>query len=785
MKAFFLLFLAVLFSWTEGIPVPTPPPAGPRVVSNWQKPLIPLSPGAQLQPLCDPNLGVSCLEQWTHQAQPFALGSPGTPSPVMQYYLPALIGGTYLNADAMQEDKDWEVYDLAFPTSRRRTRRTRRYYASKTHPGRVRRVDIDEKGEVTAVLEAEMGFVPADAIKVTETGGAAAETEPEADQPDLEEGRETQPALPRPAEQVPATREREDIHPAREASAGSGGAAEGSAAASSGQTSETDEAVIAERRRIFNQMTSALAKALKGEDPVKKKPLPRSSQPGDSGPAAAGGASERREQRPAPPLTDSASKPAGSVAEGAEQRQTEGSLSGSERGSDPAVDSPGEGRSPLPESTSSAQTGLRVTVAKATLAIPAKPAFKEAQDEAEKDLLECATTAHLPDSQVCTSCENFVSGRGNSATDDAQFITDWIESIGSKTKTKLGAQLANSDKVICSPQASHVKGIIYNFNCHCNANRPAKKPCKNTDYKCDSHMPFDEFFPVALCENCASGVPLEVMLSIIHIESSGRCNVVNRDGEVSAGLCQINADFHSCKGNKPGTPKNEKCFLELSPPRILQECLKILKEKYGRTNPKNVEEKTCPKGVKWAELGPEEKDAWRRAVSAYNGGEKRVKASLKLLKEAREKPKDSSVSFEDLRRFYLVRELKEISEAKRLLEEGGGRLSGTEKKNCKEGCREECKKLSGEEKKNCNKECKEKYKKLSRAEKRRCRLEKIAVGKGVRSTLNNLAHTEALLGRNVKGAPPGIVAAWSKYVESQAPRKCPADPPPSPCRYFK
>ena len=41
------------------------------------------------------------------------------------------------------------------------------------------------------------------------------------------------------------------------------------------------------------------------------------------------------------------------------------------------------------------------------------------------------------------------------------------------------------------------------------------------------------------------------------------------------------------------------------------------------------------------------------------------------------------------------------------------------------------------------------------------------------ATLSNLAHVEAVLGREAKGSPPGVVEYWSQYVKDN-PKECSA-----------
>lgn len=121
-------------------------------------------------------------------------------------------------------------------------------------------------------------------------------------------------------------------------------------------------------------------------------------------------------------------------------------------------------------------------------------------------------------------------------------------------------------------------------------------------------MSFDKFLPILKEEAISKGIPPEIMLGIMSAESEGRCDAINQDanGTYSVGLFQINTD---------STKKN---FAQLKDPiQNLRESIRILVDKY-----KKVNSGKSPKSKVAVKLMSEnEKTLWRKALSAYNGGE--------------------------------------------------------------------------------------------------------------------------------------------------------------------
>ena len=286
----------------------------------------------------------------------------------------------------------------------------------------------------------------------------------------------------------------------------------------------------------------------------------------------------------------------------------------------------------------------------------------------------------------------------------------YLSKVTSKSAKKVQAQTVvsgSSIKKICSPEVS-LKAIIKNFNRTCPA------PYKNN---------FEGFFKTAYCESCKKGVPPEIMMAMMSIESAGRCPAEARnERENSVGLFQMNAKFHSCRDRqgrtyKRNTAANRQCFKD--PINSMNKGIDTLFKHYGQVNPAPPATSQCKS---WLEMDPTERDTWRRGVSAYNGGpgwvtraiesvrNKQTLQSTQYLsgthKKVIKKHKTDSMSWDELRVAYFAEKL--IQKVKK----------GTTKG---------------------------------------------ATGRRLSLTISNLAHTEAVLGRNVKSAAPGMVEIWSQY----------------------
>ena len=107
----------------------------------------------------------------------------------------------------------------------------------------------------------------------------------------------------------------------------------------------------------------------------------------------------------------------------------------------------------------------------------------------------------------------------------------------------------DSTQKICDPKSSLAE-IIKNFEQSCPK----------------SYNNFNEFVEKTQCEYCKKGVPPEVMMAMISIESAGKCPAELRNPrEISVGLCQINSKVHQCRDLKGKTYRirtrdNQRCF---------------------------------------------------------------------------------------------------------------------------------------------------------------------------------------------------------------------------------
>ena len=306
---------------------------------------------------------------------------------------------------------------------------------------------------------------------------------------------------------------------------------------------------------------------------------------------------------------------------------------------------------------------------------------------------------------------------------------------------KVAAQTGRSGNAItriCSPETS-LATIIKNFNSTCPGN-------------------FTNFFKTAYCKSCKKGISPEIMMAMMSIESGGRCNAIGTIGgtdenpEKSVGLLQIESNAHDCNNHTKGSKRNIECLKD--PINNLNKGIEVLFCHYGEVNPQhpisqckldvsNCKQKLsqCNRDIaqcsSWNNLDSKQKDSWRRGVSAYNGGPgwvNRAKESGKDVKTLTDTSylvgkhkltnsiyKDDTVDWEKLRSYYFLEKLSP-----------GNKVS------------------SGRNDK-----------------------KKQADGSLLDLTVSNIAHTEAVLGRNVASPTPGMVEIWAQYVTENKPASCP------------
>ena len=270
---------------------------------------------------------------------------------------------------------------------------------------------------------------------------------------------------------------------------------------------------------------------------------------------------------------------------------------------------------------------------------------------------------------------------------------------------KIEAQITGSlsgdgETQICSP-VQRLSAIIKNFESKC---PPYNQKGKG----------FKRFFKETLCKSREKGVPVELMMGMMSVESSGKCTARNTDGENSSGLFQVDSNQHICKkGYKKGTERNARCLSNIH--NNWDKSIEILSTFYKNTNGKELEKPSKD----WLDMEPKDRNAFRRAVAGYNGGYWFLNAT-RVAKNNTKKDKSKyglaykhdKSTWEEIRAFYFVQHLKRNSKYTR---------------------------------------------------------------RSLKNDLSNLAHTEAILGREVKNSVPGMVEIWAQYKREfvqQNPTQC-------------
>ena len=306
------------------------------------------------------------------------------------------------------------------------------------------------------------------------------------------------------------------------------------------------------------------------------------------------------------------------------------------------------------------------------------------------------------------NCRECLSQREDPVLSVLATDPDFVQNLDEKHKEvarsaahKVAVQTTGSGDAttkICSAEHS-LSAIINNFNTTCPG------------------ISFNNFFKKAYCESCKKGIPPEIIMAMMSIESGGRCGLppgtIGRKGEQSIGLFQIESNSHQCGNHQIGSPENRKCLRD--PFNNLNKAVEILFDHYGDVNPQSPDTSQCSS---WLNLDTTQRDAWRRGVSAYNGGPGWVNRAtessrnVKTLTDTRYLVgkhrqtnsiyKNDTVDWEKLRVYYFIERLSP------------GNTTGTGRND-----------------------------KLKQAD-----------GSTLDLTVSNIAHTEAVLGRNVATAAP-------------------------------
>lgn len=207
-----------------------------------------------------------------------------------------------------------------------------------------------------------------------------------------------------------------------------------------------------------------------------------------------------------------------------------------------------------------------------------------------------------------------------------------------------------------------------------NANRThlAYEQIKN-NFRNNCGFALDEFLPTLKREAELSGVPYEILMSIMMTESSGNCYIKAHESDTTSsnGLFGINtqsSQYRSCSSAERNSMKAMKPVQLASGPqcvenplinlresiRILQAKMQIIKN--GLSVPDRTKGQRSNVKVSGFDMNQlKGNDLWRLALSAYNGGERYVfdaKRDLELFNQKHGTNLNPN-NWEDLRVFYL------------------------------------------------------------------------------------------------------------------------------------
>ena len=315
----------------------------------------------------------------------------------------------------------------------------------------------------------------------------------------------------------------------------------------------------------------------------------------------------------------------------------------------------------------------------------------------------------------------------NSESHLTKTLDFFLEGVDAGTNQNINTKMKKSgdyeDKV-CSPKI-YLKKVIANFDRTCG-------------------MSFKDFFKESYCFSCSESIPIELMMSIMSIESAGTCNLTGVSGvnEKSLGLFQINVNAHKkCIETRLRKTSNLKQCLN-HPVNNLMTSIGILKDKFREVNPssasKELQNSTdqCSENSSWLGFSSKEKDYWRRAVSAYNGGGAWVTRAIASAEEyetvAKEGTdflrnqnnssyKEQEIPWETLRQLYFLETLAPLNKSNRVRKVGRCGIQGPIRTN------------------------------LGRT------------GRRATCTISNLAYVESILGRDIRTNQPPLIEIWHQY----------------------
>jgi hypothetical protein len=125
-------------------------------------------------------------------------------------------------------------------------------------------------------------------------------------------------------------------------------------------------------------------------------------------------------------------------------------------------------------------------------------------------------------------------------------------------------------------------------------------------------------------------IPVEILTSIMHLETAGRCAGIRTPASRSpnVGLFQVNTNstpVARCNAWQMSVLKSAKTVAQLhhgalkcleNPVVNLAEAAQILRAKYAHVNTQKQ-----PEPGRWDQVTPKAHDEWRKAIAAYNGGQ--------------------------------------------------------------------------------------------------------------------------------------------------------------------
>ncbi len=163
-------------------------------------------------------------------------------------------------------------------------------------------------------------------------------------------------------------------------------------------------------------------------------------------------------------------------------------------------------------------------------------------------------------------------------------------------------------------------------------------------------------------------VPVEILMSIMHMETNGRCAGIKNKPDPSAnvGLFQVNINTSQilrCNAWQMETLRKAKTVAQLkdgslkcleNPIANLNEALQILRSKYAAVNTQKQ-----PEVGRWDQANALSHDDWRKALAAYNGGQSYVFQSYYdiLAYNAKHNVNFDPYSWENRRLFFFRRVL--------------------------------------------------------------------------------------------------------------------------------